>query len=72
MNSWPGCIIVCVDFSGGRKIIVEGTGFLLVQKAVVKVLPSADEFNLLPSNAEVNYIYIFSYWCNIDFYLCYF
>lgn len=30
-----------------------GTGFDLVQRAVMRVLPSADEFNLHPSNAEV-------------------
>ncbi|KAK3518385.1 hypothetical protein QTP86_018492, partial [Hemibagrus guttatus] len=37
---------------GGRRITVVGTGFDLVQRAVMRVLPSADEFNLHPSNAE--------------------
>ncbi|KAK2832460.1 hypothetical protein Q7C36_015922 [Tachysurus vachellii] len=44
----PQASFVC----GGRKITVVGTGFDLVQRAVMRVLPSADEFNLHPSNAE--------------------
>lgn len=42
-----------INFSGGRNITVVGTGFDLVQRAVMRVLPSTDEFNLQPSNAEV-------------------
>ncbi|XP_062850780.1 plexin-B2a [Trichomycterus rosablanca] len=37
---------------GGRKITVVGTGFDQLQGAVMRVLPSADEFNQEPSNAE--------------------
>ncbi|XP_053544414.1 plexin-B2a isoform X1 [Ictalurus punctatus] len=44
----PQASFIC----GGRKISVVGTGFDLVQRAVMRVLPSADEFNLHPSNAE--------------------
>ncbi|TTR20088.1 Plexin-B2 [Bagarius yarrelli] len=44
----PQASFVC----GGRRIMVVGIGFDLVQKAVIRVLPSADEFNLHPSNAE--------------------
>lgn len=42
--------------SGGRKIKVSGTGFDLVQRAVMRVLPSTDEFNLQSSNDEVSII----------------
>lgn len=45
-----------MNFSGGRKITAVGTGFDLVQRAVMRVLPSADEFSFHPSNAEVIYI----------------
>ncbi|XP_060758906.1 plexin-B2-like [Neoarius graeffei] len=44
----PQASFIC----GGRNITVVGTGFDLVQRAVMRVLPSADEFNLQPSNAE--------------------
>ncbi|KAM9467496.1 plexin-B2a isoform 1-T2 [Clarias gariepinus] len=44
----PQASFVC----GGRRIAVVGTRFDLVQRAVMRVLPSADEFNLHPSNAE--------------------
>lgn len=37
-------------FWGGRKIVVEGTGFSQLQKVFMKVLPSGDEFNQQPSN----------------------
>uniref|UniRef100_A0A8B9L769 Plexin B2 n=1 Tax=Astyanax mexicanus TaxID=7994 RepID=A0A8B9L769_ASTMX len=37
---------------GGRRIAVHGTGFDLVQSAVMRVLPSTDEFNKQSSNAE--------------------
>ncbi|XP_072528708.1 plexin-B2a [Salminus brasiliensis] len=37
---------------GGRMISVHGTGFDLVQGAVMQVLPSTDEFNQQSSNAE--------------------
>lgn len=39
-------ISTCV-FSGGRTIVVTGTGFDLIQNAAMKVLPLADE--LLPN-----------------------
>ncbi|XP_066523018.1 plexin-B2a [Hoplias malabaricus] len=35
---------------GGRTITVVGTGFDLVQRAVIQVLPSTDEFHSEPSN----------------------
>ncbi|XP_046728590.1 plexin-B2a isoform X1 [Silurus meridionalis] len=44
----PQASFVC----GGRKITVVGTGFDQVQRAVMRVLFSADEFNLYPSNDE--------------------
>uniref|UniRef100_A0A672KCQ7 Plexin B2 n=1 Tax=Sinocyclocheilus grahami TaxID=75366 RepID=A0A672KCQ7_SINGR len=40
------CLPVCLCvFSGGRKIIVMGSGFDQVQRATMRVLPSSDEFS---------------------------
>ncbi|XP_059361137.1 plexin-B2-like [Carassius carassius] len=44
----PRASFVC----GGRKIIVMGTGFDLVQRATMRVLPSSDEFSQKSSNVE--------------------
>uniref|UniRef100_A0A8C2CGF4 Plexin b2a n=1 Tax=Cyprinus carpio TaxID=7962 RepID=A0A8C2CGF4_CYPCA len=48
-------IWLCV-FSGGRKIIVMGSGFDQVQRATMRVLPSSDEFSHKSSNVEVQFI----------------
>ncbi|MCI4388937.1 hypothetical protein PGIGA_G00091900 [Pangasianodon gigas] len=50
----PQASFIC----GGRRITVVGTGFDLVQRAVMRVLPSADEFNLHPNSAEFAQEYI--------------
>ncbi|XP_030643312.1 plexin-B2a [Chanos chanos] len=44
----PKASFVC----GGRKIVVTGTGFDLVQKATMRVLPSTDEFSHQSDPAE--------------------
>lgn len=45
-------IYLCV-FSGGRKILVTGSGFEQVQKATMVVLPSGDENDGKSSNVKV-------------------
>lgn len=42
-------------FSGGREIKVMGSGFDLIQRATMKVLPSTDEFSEDSSAAEVRW-----------------
>uniref|UniRef100_A0A9J7YYW9 Sema domain-containing protein n=1 Tax=Cyprinus carpio carpio TaxID=630221 RepID=A0A9J7YYW9_CYPCA len=49
-------IWLCV-FSGGRKIIVMGSGFDQVQRATMRVLPSSDEFSHKSSNVEVRVMF---------------
>ncbi len=51
------CTRLCV-FSGGRKIVVMGTGFDQVQHATMRVLPSSDEFNHKFSNIEVRVMFL--------------
>lgn len=46
----------CV-FSGGRKILVIGSGFDQVQRATMRVLPSSDEFDLNSSDMEVRLMF---------------
>lgn len=43
-----------VFFSGGRRIVVTGNGFDLIQKATMKVLPLTDEFspNITPETTS--------------------
>uniref|UniRef100_A0A672SPC2 Plexin B2 n=1 Tax=Sinocyclocheilus grahami TaxID=75366 RepID=A0A672SPC2_SINGR len=50
------CACLCV-FSGGRKIVVMGSGFDQVQRATMRVLPSSDEFNHKSSNVEVRVMF---------------
>uniref|UniRef100_A0A9J7ZSX5 Sema domain-containing protein n=1 Tax=Cyprinus carpio carpio TaxID=630221 RepID=A0A9J7ZSX5_CYPCA len=50
-------IWLCV-FSGGRKIIVMGSGFDQVQRATMRVLPSSDEFSHKSSNVEVRVMFV--------------
>ncbi len=50
------CVYVCV-FSGGRTIVVMGSGFDQVQRATMRVLPSSDEFNQKSSNVEVRVMF---------------
>ncbi len=53
------CLWVCLCvFSGGRKIVVMGTGFDQVQRATMRVLPSSDEFNHKSSNIEVRVMFL--------------
>lgn len=47
------CNIFVCFFSGGRKILVTGSGFDQVQKARMVVLPSGDEIDAKSSNVEV-------------------
>lgn len=49
-------VCLCV-FSGGRKIIVTGSGFDQVQRATMRVLPSSDEFSLNSRNVEVRLMF---------------
>lgn len=51
------CVCLCV-FSGGRKIVVMGSGFDQVQSATMRVLPSSDEFNQKSSNVEVRVMFL--------------
>uniref|UniRef100_A0A3P8UYJ5 Plexin b2a, tandem duplicate 1 n=1 Tax=Cynoglossus semilaevis TaxID=244447 RepID=A0A3P8UYJ5_CYNSE len=37
--------LLCFVFSGGRTIMVQGSGFDLIQRASIKVLPLSDEFS---------------------------
>uniref|UniRef100_A0A9J8BX48 Sema domain-containing protein n=1 Tax=Cyprinus carpio carpio TaxID=630221 RepID=A0A9J8BX48_CYPCA len=53
----PKNIWLCV-FSGGRKIIVMGSGFDQVQRATMRVLPSSDEFSHKSSNVEVRVMFV--------------
>ncbi|XP_076862790.1 plexin-B2a isoform X2 [Brachyhypopomus gauderio] len=48
LDYFPKASFVC----GGRRIVVAGTGFDLIQKATMRVLPSTDEFNVQSSNGE--------------------
>lgn len=51
------CACLCV-FSGGRKIVVTGSGFDQVQRATMRVLPSSDEFSHKSSNVEVRVMFV--------------
>jgi len=50
-------LCVCV-FSGGRKILVMGSGFDQVQRATMRVLPSSDELNLNSGDIEVCLMFV--------------
>uniref|UniRef100_A0A671NQL8 Plexin-B2-like n=1 Tax=Sinocyclocheilus anshuiensis TaxID=1608454 RepID=A0A671NQL8_9TELE len=53
------CLRVCLCvFSGGRKIIVMGSGFDQVQRATMRVLPSSEEFSHKSSNVEVRVMFV--------------
>lgn len=55
------CLYVCLCvFSGGRKILVMGSGFDQVQRATMRVLPSSDEFNLNSGDMEVRLMFVMS------------
>lgn len=43
----------CRLFSGGRRIVVTGSGFDLIQRATLKVLPTADDFSSDNATVEV-------------------
>uniref|UniRef100_A0A8C4ELU8 Plexin b2a, tandem duplicate 1 n=1 Tax=Dicentrarchus labrax TaxID=13489 RepID=A0A8C4ELU8_DICLA len=47
------CVCVCVC-SGGRRIVVVGSGFDLIQRATMKVLPFPDEFSQNTTPVEVS------------------
>lgn len=57
MAVYTSVTCLCV-FSGGRKIVVMGSGFDQVQDATMRVLPSSDEFNHKSSNVEVRVMFL--------------
>lgn len=53
------CLYVCLCvFSGGRKILVMGSGFDQVQRATMRVLPSSDELNPNSGDMEVRLMFV--------------